>query len=94
MLGIAFGDATSDVTAFLKSLPVVGDKLASGLPTISSYVREQAKAGAEAAIPDIKTQVKDQARNEVKPYIIGALALGAIGTFFSIAALVKLKHRS
>lgn len=93
MLGIALGDATSDVTAFLKSIPVVGDKLASGLPTVSNYVREQAKAGAESAIPDIKTQLKQQASAEVKPYIIGSLALGAIGTLFGVAALIKLKRK-
>lgn len=93
MLGIALGDATSDVTNFIKGIPVVGDYMASGLPKIEAYIKEQAKAGAEQAIPDITAQVHDEAKATIKPYVIGALALGGFGAFFGLAALVKIKRK-
>jgi hypothetical protein len=94
MLGIALGDARSDVTNFVKSIPLVGDYMASGLPKIEAYIKGEAKAGAEEAIPDITQKVHDEAEATIRPYVIGALALGGIGAFFGIAALIKIKRKN
>lgn len=71
------------------SLGDAADVFASipGISTAVDYIKGQAKAGAEQAIPDIQSQVK----SVVLPYILIALVLGVGGLAFGLKAYYKSK---
>jgi hypothetical protein len=70
MLSMTFGD----VTSVLDSIP--------GVNTITTYIENKAKTGAQAAIPDIQAQVQ----TAVLPYVLIALVLGAGGLALGLKA--------
>lgn len=61
-----------------------GATAAQKFADFEQLIRTEAKAGAEEAIPEIRAQVKD----EVTPYTIAALALGAGGMLIGVSALI------
>jgi hypothetical protein len=84
------GDARSDVISYL-SVFVPAAKAAQMVDSASAYVRGEAKAGAEAAIPEIETKVRDT----VKPYVIAAVIAGGLGALVGVIAIVaasRSKH--
>lgn len=60
---------------------------------IEKKIRDEAKKGAEEAIPRIRQEVKDTAQKEIEPIIKGhiktAYALGGIAIIISFLALIR-----
>lgn len=65
-----------------------GSTAAQKFADFEQLIRTEAKAGAQEAIPEIRAQVKD----EVTPYTVAALALGAGGALIGIAAMVVARR--
>lgn len=59
------------------------------LTEFENYVRSEAKAGAEQAIPTIQIEVK----KTVTPYLVGAFALGLGGLLFGLGAMRVARSR-
>ena len=93
MVTATLGDTRQDILTLLNAIPIVGPRIAAAVPTIETYIQGQAKTGAEQAIPDIRAEVAKTAHAAVRPYVLAAIGLGAIGALFGTAALVKLKWR-
>ena len=62
-------------------------KAESTVSGLEQYIRDQAKAGAVSAIPTIEAKLR---RN---PFILGGIALGALGALLGVAALVRTRRR-
>lgn len=68
----------------LMSLRGLGD---TGVPIVDSavdYIKGQATAGAQAAIPDVKAAIQ--------PYVIASLAMGVLGMVFGLAAFIGVSN--
>lgn len=73
-----FGGFREDVVSVLG--PILGtSRVNSFIASLEREIRSQAEAGARQAIPDIKAEVEVTARETVRPYVIGAIAVGALG---------------
>lgn len=81
------GDTKDEINNWLKTVPVVGSALQSGLDKLVTYIKSEAETGAKQAIPQIRSEVRD----EVKPYIIAAVGLSAVAAAIGITALVRRK---
>lgn len=65
----------------------LGAPMGSIIDDAIDYIKGQAKAGAESAIPDIQAQVK----TAVQPYVIASLAIGLIGFTFGLASFIGMR---
>jgi hypothetical protein len=58
---------------------VVGRQKASRFITgMESHIRQEARAGAEKAIPTIKSEVRAEATSAVKPLVIGSIVVSGL----------------
>lgn len=57
-----------------------------GVDQLIDYIKGQAQAGAEGAIPEIQQQV----RATVTPYIIGLGLVASVALLFSLAAFERV----
>jgi hypothetical protein len=78
------GAIRDDINKILGYIPGASGKLAE----LEKYIRGEAEAGALQAVPKIRAEVRD----EVKPYIIGAIGVGALGVLIGIWALVAARR--
>ena len=62
----------------------------SGLET---YVESRARIGAEQAIPEIRAEVRTEAKSAVRPWVIGALALSTVAMGVGGYALWRGRRR-
>jgi hypothetical protein len=92
MITAQLGDARQDVYNLISSIPVVGSKLSAGMSTFETYLKSEAKAGAEEAVPDITQKVHDEASATIKPYILLIGGISVLALAGSITALVKFKR--
>lgn len=83
--GAELGVAPAWFSSLVALVPGGTNKLAE----FETYLRSEARAGAEAAIPTIQTEVK----KTVTPYIAGALVLGLGGFLFGLGALRIARSR-
>lgn len=51
----------------------------SFITSLQAEIRREAEVGARQAIPDIKLEVEQTARAAVRPFVIVAVVLGAVG---------------
>ena len=62
----------------------------TGVPIVDSalnFIQGKAKEGAEAAIPDIQTQVQAV----VQPYVVASLLFGVAGFVLGLTAFLRTK---
>lgn len=84
-----FGDARSDLVAILAAF--MGESKAEAwVRSLETLIKSKAEAGAKAAIPTIKTEVK----KTVQPLVVAAIAAGGLGLLFSIVAIKRSRRRS
>lgn len=86
------GDARSDIVNALAV--IMGQaKAEKFFADFEKLVEQRAKAGAEAAIPGIRVQVRQEANSAIRPWMIGAfggvLATAALG----LVALKRSRRR-
>lgn len=72
--------AQDDLKKLLALVPG-GASVNQKLADFEAYIRAQAKAGAEQAIPTIKASIE--------PYILGAFAVGGLGLLFGFIAFKR-----
>lgn len=87
MLGAAIHGTREDLTAILSAIPG-GSQITKAIDAIEAQVRAEAEKGAKNAIPQIRSEV----RAEVLPYVIAAVAAGATGAVFGLAAMVRARR--
>jgi len=63
------------------------------LEELEAYIRSEAEKGARQAIPEIRRQVKQEAENAIKPYVLASLGLGALGLLAGISATIAAFRR-
>ena len=56
---------------------------------MEEHIKLQARAGAEQAIPKIRTEVRAEAKSAVRPYVIGALAVSGLAVLLGGIALYR-----
>lgn len=95
MLGIAcphgcgrLDGTKEEALALLKNLPY-GASLAAGMEKLAAYIAEEAEAGAKKAVPQIRTEVRD----EVRPYVIAAIGVSVVGGGLGLAAFMRNRQR-
>ena len=73
---------------------VVGNARAQSFVSgLEQHIRKEAQAGAERSIPMIEAQVRDAAKEAVKPYVIASLIVGGLGAVIGGWALVRSYRR-
>lgn len=75
---------------------VIGQQKANALfSNFENLIRQNATTGAKAAIPEIRAQVRQEAKDavagEIKPWLIGAYAVGGVALIGTVWALVRSK---
>lgn len=70
---VHLGDARSDIVSAL-AIVMGASKAEAWMRSLEQKIREEAGKGAEA---------------KIKPWLIGALALGGVGAFFGTLALLR-----
>lgn len=103
----ALGDARGDIISAL-SMVMGRDKAEAWMKSLESLIKQRATEGAEAAIPKIKdevikavigqtpkikAEVEKAARGAVMPLIVGSVAVGGLGAFLGIVAIVKSRRK-
>jgi hypothetical protein len=69
------------------------DKATSFVTSMEGYIRAQARAGAEQAIPTIRSEVREEAAATIRPYVIAALGLGVLAAGMSGYTFWKMRRR-
>jgi hypothetical protein len=86
------GDARSDIVNALAV--IMGQtKAEKFFADFEKLVEQRAKAGAEAAIPGIRVQVREEARKTIKPWMIGAFGGVAVASGLGLVALARSRKR-
>jgi hypothetical protein len=80
------GTIRDDINKILSFIPGASGKL----DQLEKYIRGEAEAGALQAVPKIRAEVRD----EVKPYVIGAISVGALALIVSMWALYGSRRLS
>lgn len=83
--GAVFGAPPGWFNSLVNLVPGGQNKVAE----FETYLRNEAKAGAESAIPTIKAEVTKTAT----PFVVGALVLGLGGFLFGLGALRVARSR-
>lgn len=60
------------------SIAVGQSRARSFVSGLEQHIRQEARAGAEQAIPTIRSEVKTEATSAVKPWVIAALAVSGV----------------
>lgn len=76
--GAALGTPPGWFNALVSLVPGGANKVTE----FENYIRSEARAGAESAIPEIRDEVTKTA----KPFVIGAVVLGLGGFLFGLGA--------
>jgi len=80
--------AVEDLKRLLQLIPG-GSTVDQKLRDFEAYIRAQAKAGAEEAIPTIKDEVK----KTVEPFVFASLMLGIGGLLLGAAAFLATRDQ-
>ncbi len=68
--------------------PLLGtDRVISFINSLERDVRIQAEAGARNAIPDITAEVRAAAEATIKPLVVSAIVVGALGGLLGAVAI-------
>lgn len=86
------GDTRSDIVNALAV--IMGQAKADKFfADFEKLVEQRARAGAEAAIPGIRVQVREEARKTIKPWMISAFAGVGVASLLGLAALARSRRR-
>jgi hypothetical protein len=87
------GDARSDI---INALAVVmgKDKAEKFFVDFEKLVEARAKAGAEAAIPTIRAEVRKEATSTIRPWMIGAIGGGVLASILGLVAIKRSRGRA
>lgn len=86
----SLGGFREDVVSVLG--PVVGtNRVIDFINGLEREIRVQAEAGARNAIPDITAEVKSTAETAVKPLVVSAIVVGALGGILGAVALWRTR---
>jgi hypothetical protein len=75
-----FGDARSDIVSAL-AVVMGRDKAEAWMKSLEAIIKAKAEEGAKAAIPTIQAKIK--------PYVIGAAAVGGLGALLGLVAIAR-----
>ena len=96
--GVTLSGARSDMVSIL-ALFMGRSKANAWMDDLESLIMTKAKAGAEQAIPKIRTAVEvaardaasDGAKKALTPLLVGAIAVGSLGIILSTVALIRAR---
>lgn len=78
-----YAEVVADIRAKVKA------EVLAQIPTIRAEVTKEVMGN----VPAIRSAVRDEAQSAVKPWVIGAIAVGALGVLGAGIALYRIKRR-
>jgi hypothetical protein len=83
--------AEDDLKKVLALVPG-GQSLQVKLDNLKAYIKAQAQAGAEQAIPTITVAVEKASAGVIQPYVIGGLAIASAALLLSFSTYLKARQ--